>query len=201
MPDVPMAIDPTPVADTALADRIRRLEEQLAAREATALAGEEEIARRVVTLLAERASQHRVGSNGPPVPGLITTALTAARAANAFFPAGPSAPPGVAPRPTETGFRAWLLTQVVGEFRLIVQMYFDPHYRLSRVAQFGVPLIVGLYALSYFVFNYTCAIPIAAQFGERAVGFVLAVTLYKVLAREAVRYKQVLDYLAQYGYG
>ena len=29
----------------------------------------------------------------------------------------------------------------------------------------------------------------------------MAVVLYKLLSREAVRYKQVLDYLAQYGHG
>jgi len=200
MADVPIVSDPTPAPDPVLVERIRRLEEQLATREAVR-PDEDEIARRVMKLLAENAGRARpVGANGATAPGLITTALAAARTVHAFLPPSADAPPGVAPRPVETGFRAWLVTQVLGEFRLMVLMYFDARYRLSRVAQFGVPLVIGLYAFSYFIFNYTCAIPVAAQIGERAVGFVLAVVLYKVLAREAARYKQVLDYLTEYGY-
>src|SRR5205085_9828782 len=128
MADIPLVTDPPPPAEQhALLDRIRRLEEQLAAKDAAPPA-DEELANRVLTILAEKAAQQRAlaGAN-PPVPGLISTALTAART---FFPNAP--PPGVAPQPAETGFRAWLLTQVVGEFRLMLKMYFDPRYRLSR---------------------------------------------------------------------
>lgn len=196
MADVPLSIEPTSEADPALAERVRRLEDQLVARELAPQA-DEEVAQRVLTILAEKASQHRVlAGTAPPVPGLITTALTAARAAQAFFPA---APPGVAPQPTETGFRAWLLTQVVGEFRLMALMYFDARYRLSRVAQFGVPAVLVLMVMNYFFFA-GIPVPFIGIF-ERVVLIVFAVVLYRLLAREAVRYKQVLDYLSQYGHG
>lgn len=197
MADIPLATDPTPPAEQVLLDRVRRLEEQLAAKEAAPPA-DEDMANRVLAILAEKAAQQRALAGGnPPVPGLIPTALTAARVAQTFLPN--SAPPGVAAQPAEAGFRAWLLTQVAGEFRLMVMMYFDPRYRLSRVGQFGVPIVLGLMVLNYFFFA-GLPLPLTGIF-ERLLLLVLAVVLYKILAREAVRYKQVLDYLAQYGYG
>jgi hypothetical protein len=196
MADTPLAADPTAPADPALAERVRRLEEQLATRE-PAPPADEDVAERVITILTEKAAKQRaLADANPPVPGLIPAAVTAVRFAQSAFP---NTPPGVAPQPAEIGFRSWLLTQVVGEFRLMAMMYFDARYRLSRVAQFGVPAVLALAALSYFVFNYTCAIPIAAQIGERVVLVVLAVVLYRILAREVARYRQVLDYLAQHG--
>jgi hypothetical protein len=189
MPDGPT----TPEAsDPALADRIRRLEEQLAARQEHP-AGDEAVAQRVFHILAEKAAQHRALTNGQaPVPGLITTAMTAARV---IFP---DAPPGAVPQPAEHGFRTWLLAQVAGEFRLMVKMYVDPRYRLSRVGQFGVPLVVVVMVLNYL---FTAALPVIGFLLERLVLIVLSIVLYKLLAREAVRYKAVLDYLVQYGYG
>jgi hypothetical protein len=196
MADIPLAADPTSPADPALAERIRRLEERLATREVTPPA-DEEVAERVITILTEKAAKQRaLAEANPPVPGLISTAMSAARyARETIFP---NAPPGVAPQPAENGFRAWLLTQVVTEFRLMAMMYFDPRYRLSRVAQFGVPLILVLMVMNYF---FISGMPFIGFLVERVVLAVLAVMLYKVLAKEAARYKQVLDYLAQYGSG
>jgi hypothetical protein len=198
MADVPLVTEPTVVADGVLAERVRRLEEQLATREAAPPA-DEEVARRVLTLLAEKAAQHRAQSAGePPVPGLIPAAVTAARVAQTYFPAGPDAPPGAAAQPAETGFRAWLVTQVADEFRLIFRMYFDPRYRLSRVAQFGVPIVLALMVLNYF---FVASLPVVGFLFERLLLIVLAVVLYRILAREVVRYRAVLDFLARFGHG
>ena len=77
-------------------------------------------------------------------------------------------------------------------------MYFDPRYRLSRVAQFGVPAILALFVLNYFFFAYTCALPVVPLIGERLVCVLMSLALYKVLVREVSRYRQVLEYLARY---
>jgi hypothetical protein len=186
------SLQPPEATEPALAERIRRLEEQLAARDEFPT-GDEAVANRVLRILAEKAAQNRALANGqPPVPGLISTAMTAARV---IFP---HSPPGAVPQPAEHGFKAWLLAQVAGEFRLMVKMYVDPRYRLSRFGQFGVPLVVALMVLNYF---FIAAMPFVGFLVERLVLIVLAVVLYKLLAREAVRYKAVLEYLAQYGYG
>jgi hypothetical protein len=42
-------------------------------------------------------------------------------------------------------------------------------------------------------------IPILTPLAERVVLIALAVILYKILSREAARYRQVLDYLTSYG--
>jgi hypothetical protein len=97
-----------------------------------------------------------------------------------------------------------LLTRVpiVNEFVLMAKMYFDPRYRLSRVAQFGVPSVLAMMFFSYVFFNHLFSvpfIPLVSVVFERIALVVLAVVLYKVLSREASRYASVLNYLARYG--
>jgi hypothetical protein len=96
----------------------------------------------------------------------------------------------------------WARMPILAELRLMVRMYFDPRYRLSRVAQFGVPVVLGLMLLSYVFFNHMFGVPfvpIVSLILERLALIVLAVALYKVLAREAARYAAVLEYLTKYG--
>jgi hypothetical protein len=90
-------------------------------------------------------------------------------------------------------------TNPLRELRLMLGMYFDPRYRLSRIAQFGVPGILMLIALNYVLFGWWVQIPLFSLVIERVNLIVLAVVLYKILAREAARYADVLRYLAQYG--
>ncbi|MGL4422787.1 MAG: hypothetical protein ACRCZF_19120 [Gemmataceae bacterium] len=190
------------LAENDLADRLRRIEEQLAAAPPTAVVvppSEEQIAQKVFTILAEKASQYRQSTIVPPIPGLNTAALMIPRPQAAFG----DAPPGAIPADLGEAFqwRSWLFTQVFAEFRLIQKMYFDPRYRLSRIAQLGVPALFGLMTLNYILFNLLLiSIPIFSPVMERLFLIALAIVLYKVLAREAVRYKQVLEYLSQYGY-
>jgi len=93
----------------------------------------------------------------------------------------------------------WSWAGVGQTLRLIAHMYFDPRYRLSRLAQVGVPVVVLAAVVNYLFWNYLAAIPVVSQVLERIGLVVLAVVLYKLLAKEAVRYKVVLDYLARYG--
>lgn len=185
-----------PPAAPDLADRIRRLEDSLAGLTAGTVAapvGEERLAERILAILADRAAQHRDGNGTPGPAGLIPAART-------VYTIAADPPPGSVEPPAEPGLRSWLLGNVVGELKLMARMYFDPRYRLSRLAQFGVPAILGLFLVNYLFFNYSCIIPVMQQVGERVGCAVLAVSLYKLLAREVVRYRQVLDYLAQYSY-
>lgn len=98
--------------------------------------------------------------------------------------------------------RRWY-SSIFRELRLIVRMYLDPRYRLSRVAQFGVPAVLLLMVANYFFFAYACfcGIPIISHIGERALNLVFAVVGYSILRRESVRYQAVLDYLARTGRG
>jgi hypothetical protein len=105
--------------------------------------------------------------------------------------------PGLAPPPPDG---AWGRIPVLQEFRLMVRMYLDDRYRLSRVAQFGVPLVVALMVLNYLFFS-TWNLWIVPPILERLLLIVLAIALYKILSREVARYSAVLAYLARYSVG
>ena len=89
---------------------------------------------------------------------------------------------------------------VLRELRLIAQLYIDPRYRLSRIAQFGVPIIVILAVLNYTAFTWVFpVIPFLSPITERILLLMLGGALAVVLHREALRYRNVLDYLARVG--
>lgn len=89
---------------------------------------------------------------------------------------------------------------VMREIKLIAQMYLDPRYRLSRLAQFGVPGMLIACLLNYLLFNYLLIqIPFLTHVVERLILIVLGITLYLILRNETLRYRNVLDYLSQVG--
>ena len=116
--------------------------------------------------------------------------------------AAPPPPDGAVLHPPvepEPAARKWFLVQLFDEIRLAVRMYFDSRYRVSRLFQFVAPLVLGLFALNYFVFSMWLAFPVVSPLLERIGCVVLGVLLYKLLTRELARYRDVLDYLARYG--
>ena len=169
-----------------VAERLARLEAALAAQNA---ANVDQLAERVLTRLREQPVVLPTGlPNGlaaghdSATPGLV--ALAAA-------PVAPYPPvPGL-----DNGF--WSRFAVLRELRLMVRMYVDPRYRLSRVTQLAVPIILVLIVLNYI---FVGGMPFIGFLVERVVLVVLAVVLYKVLAFEAARYDRVLHYLAAYGH-
>lgn len=89
---------------------------------------------------------------------------------------------------------------VLRELRLIAQMYLDPRYRLSRVAQLGVPAILILAVMNYVTFNLLFpSIPFLSPIIERLFLLVFGAILAVLLSREAIRYQAVIDYLARAG--
>jgi len=142
-----------------------------------------------------RLEQRLAELDRPPQPVLLA-------------PAGP-VPPGLfhpppvsralVPIPNLPSPSPWSWAGVVQTLRLIVRMYFDPRYRLSRLAQIGVPVIVLCAVVNYLFWNYLAAVPVLSQVCERVLLVLFAVVLYKVWAAEAVRYQAVLDYLTRYG--
>jgi hypothetical protein len=102
------------------------------------------------------------------------------------------------PPPPAKGPRSWFVFQLWAEVRLTARMYFDPHYRISRTAQFLLPVIIGLFFLNYFFFAVWFAIPVVSPIAERIVCVLLGVCAYRVVARELTRYRDVLEYLAKY---
>jgi hypothetical protein len=194
-------------------ERVRKLEVAVQGLETTRVT-EEAVADRVMLRLRAMAGEPH------PLPaadgvlldpaGVIVPAPAYAVALPAPAPASemtaepipaPAAPPsGAVLHPPETPDptrRRWLLPQLWDEFRLAVRMYFDSRYRVSRTAQFALPVILILFALNYFVFSMTFAIPIVSPVLERLFCVLLGVLFYRLITREITRYRAVLDYLAQ----
>ena len=89
---------------------------------------------------------------------------------------------------------------ILREVRLIVRMYLDPRYRLSRLTQLGVPVLVALAVLNYTVFTFILpVIPFLSPIAERLILLIVGAAFAVVLSREALRYQAVLDYLARAG--
>ena len=89
---------------------------------------------------------------------------------------------------------------ILRELRLIAQMYLDPRYRLSRIAQLGVPAILILAVMNYVTFNLLFpSIPFVSPIIERLVLLLVGAVLAVLLSREAIRYQAVIDYLVRAG--
>ena len=165
---------PTPPLVT-IHNRLRRLEEAVSALQDTA-PDEQHLTARILNRLHEEAATN--GSHGL-VPAFSYSMV-----------------PGVAEAADRATGGIWGRIAALNEFRLMVAMYFDPRYRLSRLAQFGVPMIVALVVLNFF---FVGGMPMIGFLIERLALVVLAVGLYKILSWEAARYDAVLKYLAAYG--
>src|SRR5207248_10957720 len=107
-----------------------------------------------------------------PAPDMSTAPLSVPP------PSGAVLHPPEAPDPAR---RRWLLPQLWDELRLMARMYFDSRYRVSRTAQFALPVILVLFALNYFVFAVTFALPVVSPVLERLVCVLLGVLFYKLL--------------------
>lgn len=136
----------------------------------------------LATLRTQQAVAHTSDGGGNPfanVAGMVLPLLTR------FGGSG---------LPSEPGSKL----SALAEFRLIARMYVDPHYRVSRVAQFGVPAVLIAMVLNNLFWP---SIPLLTPVLMQLMLVVLSVTLYKLLSREAGRYAEVLSYLNRHGQG
>jgi hypothetical protein len=193
--------DPTPARPNgrrgALEERVRKLETAVGELR-DAVPTEEAVADRVLARLGSMAGGVRA------LPGPIDAEFIPADATPLATLAPPPepVPSGAVLRPPvvvppDPSKRTWFLVQLWAEVRLMVRMYFDPRYRVSRTAQFAVPAVIGLFALNYFVFAVWVSIAVISPITERVVGVLLGVFLYKILTRELTRYREVLEYMAK----
>jgi hypothetical protein len=96
----------------------------------------------------------------------------------------------VAPADPPAGVRRhWLLLDAVAELRAMARMFVDPRYRMSKA---GWAFSLGL--LLAFLFSYWwvpgTSIPLFGYWIDKAVDLALAYALFRVLTREARRYRE-----------
>jgi hypothetical protein len=124
----------------------------------------------------------------PPPPGAILPMIappTVSADANSA---------DTAPMPPRWG--SWL--QSVAELRLLITMYFDPHYRISRLTHFGLIALAGWLVFNYFFFAVWFAVPVVSPVIERLLVVVATLIAHKLLKIELIRYRRVRDYMSRW---
>jgi hypothetical protein len=190
-----------------LEERVRKLEASVLELHETKVT-EDAVADRVIVRLRAMAGEPPLLPAGDgvlldPAPSTAALALAAPAPEMPAAAPTPNPPPSGAvlhpPEPPDPTRRRWLLAQLWDELRLVVRMYFDSRYRVSRTAQFALPAILVLFALNYLVFSMTLSIPVVSPVLERLFCVLLGVLFYRLMTREIARYRAVLGYLARHG--
>lgn len=177
-----------------LEERVRKVELAVAERGNPVLS-EDQVAERVLTKLSTAATLNQPPEGSDRVLVLAST-----------HDDPPPPPKGAVLHPPETVIdpthRTWFLAQLFAEFRLMVHMYFDPRYRISRTTQFALPGLALVIVLNYILFatwfNIPLLGPLLGPIAERVLDLLLCVLGYKLLIRELQRYRDVLSYLSRY---
>jgi hypothetical protein len=193
-PEVPAApngqtnASPVDGESGALEHRVRRLEDAVATLQDTKPL-EERIADRVTRRLRRERGAPPAESSGSLVSAgrqLLPAALSLVRV-QADRADEPLHARSVSPR------RPWLLLEAYADLRAMVRMFFDPRYRLSWLARVGPLVLIGLIATSWIWLPGTSILPTSFMtLIDKAVDLVLAFFAFKILAREACRYREVV---------
>jgi hypothetical protein len=171
-----------------LEQRVLRLEDAVAALQDTRMLEE-----RVVARVGERL--HRAAPTPAREPAgmlieagrrLLPTAIETirAQAGTVESAARSSAPP--------TGRRRWLFSDLYSELRTVVVMFLDLRYRpyLSWSACLGPPVLVALILTSgYWLRLFPGGSWLADTPVDKLLDLVLALFVYRILTREAARYR------------
>ncbi len=164
-PKAPAAVPPRHALS--LEDRVRRLEDVLATLQ-----------------ISPNAIQPADALPAPPPneqPNLADFISSAAQ----HPPAPPERPPDTAAAAAERPHR-WLPFEMLAEMRVMVRMYLDPRYRRSWQTRLLPPLFLFGMFLSWLLIS---GIPVIGFLLDRVIFLVLAYMLFKVLMREATRYR------------
>ena len=180
------------VAVEALEQRVRRLEDAVAAIQDTQLMED-----RVV----ERVVQRVEHAPYPPLreaPGLIVSAarMLLPKTIDAV-PDGAAAPPaadGTPPAADETR-PPWLLADVWRELRWMLRMLTDYRYRMSWTGRIVLVAAIVVGVLSWFMVS---GLPVVGGVIDRVVLILTAVVTYKAMGREVVRYQELMARVYRY---
>ena len=180
--DAPPPDGPRPETLPALELRVRRLEDAFAAIQDTG-----EMEDRVVRRLAERLRRN----GGDAIPTQTEVIIDAGRPLLPVLTAPPPAPDRPVPEPSP---QHWLLVEALLEARAMWRMFFDPRYRLTwRASVFPIPLLVAIltsWLWLHFLPGFGLLPGMVATLVVKAVDLGLAFVLFKLLHREATRYRQ-----------
>jgi hypothetical protein len=184
----------------ALEYRLRRLEDAVAILQDTQMM-EDRVAERVRHQLDLKPAPQRDVANlaldaglrllpmlprtaEPPVAPQATVVAPTAVAAPGAVPVAPSSRP------------AWLVFETINDFRVMMRVFTDPRYRITRI---GWLLPVGVFAFVlcshltvfklFFVWNL---VPFFGDVIDKVIDLFAAFIAFKVLMREVTRYREII---------
>jgi hypothetical protein len=173
----------------ALEQRVRRLEDAVAAIQDTQLM-EDRVVERVCARV-ERA----------PFPPLRESAGMVVTAARMLMPKTVDSVPGDGAAaasadgaPTDAG-RPWMIVGVLNELRWMLRMLTDYRYRMTWTGRSVLVVAIIVCVLSWFMIS---GLPVVGGLIDRVVLILAAVVTYKAMTREVARYQELMARV--YGY-
>ena len=170
-------------AQDALQERIRRLEDAIAALQDTRSL-EERVLNRVSETVRPRAAEssfQRFDGDRRPTPPPAAT--------HAPLPLPPLPPfKSLTPGALRSG---WTLIELIGEIRTFVRMFFDIRYRVSWFAWLVTVVGLSFALLSHWVVPFAY-LPVVGPLLDKVVDLFLILFIYKILSLEAQRYREVV---------
>ncbi len=166
--EAPAPTPPTRTSSLSLEERVRRLEDALAALQQ----------QHSLTTL------HPAEPTEPAPPEADSLAGVLATTGRRLLLSGDAAPAGTAPALVEG--RRWLPFEMLAELRAMLRMIFDPRYRMTLQARVIPPLVLLAMFFNWWIVG---SFPVLGWLVERIFLVLLSYVLFKVLAREATRYR------------
>jgi hypothetical protein len=83
----------------------------------------------------------------------------------------------------------WLLLDLYLDAKAMVRMFFDRRYQVAWTTRAVVIFFLVMILTSYWWFPLSWGVPVLGYYLDKIVDFILAFLVYKVLSREARRYR------------
>jgi hypothetical protein len=187
-PDSPPVAVPPP----ALEERVQRLEEQVAVLQDT-----HKVEDRITERLARRMERKQ---SNPAIQAPVAAFAQPSRPPPVAAIAPPSELPPVIVLEGKSGRQPWLFLDIYTEFRAMLGMFLDARYRVFYMTwqtKVYPPLLLAFMVLTWLTIS---SIPIVGSVLEKVAELVLAFFLYKVLSREAWRYREIRPQMKPFGH-
>jgi hypothetical protein len=165
--------------------RLHRLEDAVAALQET-----RQLEERLVERVVDRLVRNPPAALRDPANVVIEAPRSSWLPALGLLRSTPGTAPEALPAAVPTAKPSWLLTDTFGEGRAIVRMFFDPRFRVARSVEIlSLGLIVLILTSWYWLPGTTLMPALVSSILVKAVDLILAFVLYKILSREARRYR------------
>jgi hypothetical protein len=174
--------DPRDANGEALEQRVRRLEDAVAAIQDTQLM-EDRVVERVV---------HRVEHfANPQGSGLIVSAarMLMPKTVEAVPGNGAAPPAADGPAPTTEPQSTWLVVGVLQQLRWMMRMFTDYRYRMSWNTHVVIVSMIVVCVLSWLVLS---GLPLVGGILDRVVLILAVIVAYQSLSREVAKYQELI---------